>query len=114
MTASLYQSGSLVSCDFGLRAILRPSSDSPNGEGKFRIEPNPLIFSAPDEFASAHEVLGRQRVVIRQAKFPERNFDIRLLRRAGIETDRDEDDILPVDSRLLEENDVLVPSVVKR
>src|ERR1700722_2873620 len=113
MTASLYQSGSLVSCDFGLRAMLRPSSDSPNGEGKFRIEPNPLMFSAPDEFASAHEVLGRQRVVVGQAKFPERNFDIRLLRGSRIETDCDEDDILPVDGRLLEEHDVLVPGVLK-
>src|SRR5271166_4912041 len=114
MTASLYQSGSLVSCDFGLRAILRPSSDPPNGEGKFGIEPNPLIFPAPDELALAHQVFGFQRVVIGQAKPPERNFDIRLLRGTGIETDRDEDDILWVDSRLLEEHDVLVAGVVKR
>src|ERR1700677_1703196 len=114
MTASLYQSGSSASCDFGLRAILRPSSDSPNGEGKFRIEPNPLMFSVPDEFALSHQVFCPKGVVVGQAKFPKRNFDIRLLRCAGIKTNRDEDNIPPVYSRLLEEEDVLVPGVLKR
>src|SRR5271167_5064429 len=114
MTASLYQSGSLMSCDFDRLAILRPSTDPPDGEGKFRIEPDALMFSCPHDLAPAHQVLGPQGVVIGQAEFPERNFDIRLLGGAGIETDRDEDDILPVDSRLLEEHDTLVPGVVKR
>src|SRR6516225_3417168 len=84
MTASLYQSGSFASFDFGLRAILRPSSDSPDGEGKLRIKPHALMFPGPDEGAPAHQLLGPQRLVIGQAKFPQRNFDIRLLRGDGM------------------------------
>src|ERR1700691_5656229 len=114
MAASLYQSGSLVSFDLGLRAMLRPLTDPPNGERKFRIEPNALMLSAPDDLALAHQVFGPQRVVIGQAKFPERNFYIRFLCRRGIETDRNEDDILPLARRLFEEHDVVVPGVLKR
>src|ERR1700733_9244684 len=114
MAASLYQSGSLLSFDLGLRAMLRPLTDAPNGERKFRIEPNALMLSAPHDVALAHQVFGPQRVVVGQAKFPERNFDIRFLRGDGIETDRNENDILPVGARLFEEHDVLVPGVLKR
>src|SRR5271167_1845836 len=79
MTASLYQSGSLMSCDFDRLAILRPSTDPPDGKGKFRIESDALMFSCPHDLAPAHQVLGPQGVVVGQAEFPERNFDIRLL-----------------------------------
>src|ERR1700761_2865342 len=113
MTASLYQSGSLEICDFGLRAMLRPLTDPPNGEGKFRIEPNALMLSAPDDLALTHHIFGPQRLIVGEAKLPKRNLDIRFLWRHGIETDRNEDDILPIARRLFEEHDVVVPSVLK-
>ena len=71
-----------MSCDFDRLAILRPSTDPPDGEGKFQIEPDALMFSCPHDLAPAHQVLGPQGVVIGQAEFPERNFDIRLLGKA--------------------------------
>src|SRR5690348_13158939 len=114
MTASLYQSGSLTSCDFALFAILRPSTDPPDSEGKLRIEPHALVFPGPDEGVPAHQVLRHERILIGAAKFPQRNFDIRLLRGIGIETNRDEDDIFPAGARLLEEHDIVVPGVQKR
>src|ERR1700761_2195860 len=113
MTASLYQSGSFGICDFGLRAMGRPLTDPPNSEGKFGIEPNVLMLSPPYDLAMAHQVFGPQRVVVGQAKFPKRNLDIRFLRRPGIKTDRNEDNILPLPRRLLEENDIVVPGVLK-
>jgi hypothetical protein len=42
------------------------------------------MFPGPDEGAPAHQLLGPQRLVIGQAKFPQRNFDIRLLRGDGM------------------------------
>src|ERR1700733_14958358 len=111
MTASLYQSGSLEICDFGLRAMLRPLTDPPNGEGKFRIETDALMLSVPDDFSLAHQVFGPERVLVGEPKCTERNFDILFLGDYGIEADRNEDDVRPVPRRLFEEHDIFVPGV---
>ena len=76
----------------GLRAVGQRScpshcsrgSDPPDGKWQIGgIEADALALAGPDEALATHQVGRGQRLMIRQAPLPERNFDCCLLRRCA-------------------------------
>src|SRR5690606_11042008 len=119
MTASLYQSGSLMKAAgrglFGRLAMESPAvgADAPDAERQPPgFDAHPLALAVPGPALAGHQVLTVQGGFVRQAELPQRNLELALLGMERVQADGHQHEFGQVLGVLAEVEDVVVPHVV--
>src|SRR5690606_40393053 len=94
--------------------LVHARTESPDAERQLpRLDPHPLRLAVPGPAMAVHQVFALSLRIIRQAQFPQRQFEMRFLSVVWVEAHCHQDEVRQIRRTLAEVEDVVVPGQVR-